>query len=167
MLSLAHLLYHLFQQPTIAEEAQKAITDAIHHVNMDKVFKENYIFFSLLRLDVMEPRSHLQVYNLYKLWPKLKDVIDRESFDMLFSHECQKKNLPAGEYDLDSAFSKAQKEWSVELMVATAEHILQRIEDKTFSKPIAFWHEGLICVDRNVCVKYSDLLYDDYIREMA
>ena len=167
MLSLRELLYHLLQQPTIVEEAKKAMTDAIHHVNMDKVFKENYIFFSVLRLDVLEPRLHFQVLELPKLWLKLKDVIDRESFDTLFFQECQKQNLPAEEYDLDSAFLKAHKEWCEELIVATAEHILQRIEDKTFSKPVAFYVNGQILVEEIVCEKYRRLLYDNYIREMS
>lgn len=167
MLSLTQLLYHIFQpESTIAEEAVKALTDAIHHVKMDQVFKEKYTFFAFLRLDILEPKYHLQVYNLHELWPKLNDVIDRETFFRFFSQECQELNLSAEEYDLDSAFLKAQNEWAVELMVATADFILKWNENKVISTPVASWQHGHICVDQNVCTQYRDRLFDDYNRDM-
>ncbi len=159
MLSLAQLLSHLFhqqQQLNIVEEARKALTNAIHHLKMDQVFKENYTFVAFLRLDILEPKYHLQVSNLPELWTKLNDVINRETFSQLFSLECQELNLSADEYDLNSAFLKAQNEWAVELMVTTAEYILKWNEDRVISTPVATWHHGQICVDQNICTKYRD-----------
>ena len=112
MLSLMQLLFGQFHQSTIVKEASKALTDAIYHIKMDQVFKENYVFYAFLRLDDVEPVYQRQVYNLSHLWHKLDDVIDRDEFAASFNMHCEHLNLPAVDYDMDIAFHKAQHEWA-------------------------------------------------------
>ena len=56
MLSLMYILY----QPC-SLDAKKALTEAIQHINMDKVFKENYKMFVFDRLPLIEPVYQRQV----------------------------------------------------------------------------------------------------------
>lgn len=158
MLSLTQLLYHLFHHTPIAVEAVKALTDAIHHIKMDELFKENYTFFAFLRLDDIEPVYQRQVHDLPELWSQLDNVIERDQFFVSFSMDCEQLNLPAEEYDMDAAFHKAQSEWAQELMVSTANYILKWNEDKHITTQVASWQNGQICVDTSVCNKYRDWL---------
>ena len=89
---------------------------------MDKVFKENYKMFVFDRLPLIEPVYQRQVHDLPQLWSKVE--VDREEFFLAFSSECRELDLPFAEYDLDSAFVKAQTEWAEGLMVATADQIV-------------------------------------------
>ncbi len=164
MMSLMQLLF--FKQPTIAEEVSKILTNTIQHIKMDEVFKNNYTFFAFLRLDNIEPRWQVQVRDLHKLWSKLVDVINRDDLSTIFIMECQELDLPVDEYDLDDAFHKAQNEWAQELMVSTADYILRWNEDKVISTQVASWHDGHICVDVTVCVKYRDWVFHDDLSDM-
>ena len=77
---------------------------------MDKVFKENYKMFVFDRLPLIEPVYQWQVHDLPQLWSKVDDLIDREEFCLAFAFQCNRLELPFTEYDLDSAFEKAQTE---------------------------------------------------------
>ena len=158
MLSLMQLLYHQFYPSTIAKEAAKALTDALYHIKMDQVFKENYVFYAFLRLDDVEPVYQRQVHDLPQLWHQLDDVIDRDEFAASFRMHCEHLNLPAEDYDLDIAFFKAQHEWAGELMQATANYILTWNENRKITTPVASLQNGRICVDTSLCVKYRDWL---------
>ena len=132
---------------------------------MDGVFKESYTFFAFLQLDMIEPVWQHQVRDLPELWYQLNDAIDRDRFFKCFSMKCQQRHLPVEEYDLDSAFHKAQNDWAQELMVATADYILKWYEDCTFSTPVASWRDGHICVDQSVCAKYREWFFVDYVSD--
>lgn len=150
----------LFYKPkTVAEEVSNILTSAIQHTKMDEIFKNNYIFFAFLRLDRVEPMWQYQVRELHELWPKLVDVIDRDDISTIFTMECQEVGLPVEEYDLDSAFLKAQNEWAQELMVATANCILRWNENKVITTPVACWHNGRIFVDIIVCDRYRGFFF--------
>ena len=109
MLSLMTLLF--YKQQTVAEEVSQILSGAIQHINMDEEFKEHYIFSAFLHLDKIEPLWQIQVRDLHKLWPKLVDVIDQDEFASIFRVCCETEELPVEDYDLDSAFHKAQNEF--------------------------------------------------------
>ena len=44
---------------------------------------------------------------------------------VIIFRDCKELDLPLKQYDLDSAFQKAQTEWAEEIMVATADYILK------------------------------------------
>ena len=87
-------MYILHQPCSIFEDAKKALTGAIQHINVDKVF--------------IDPVYQRQVHNLPQLWSKVDDLIDREKFCLAFASQCNRLELPFTEYDLDSALEKAQ-----------------------------------------------------------
>ena len=97
------------------EDAKKALTEAIQHINMDK---ENYKMFVFDRLPLIEPVYQREVHDLPQLWSKADDLIDRKDFFLAFASQCNRLELPFNEYDMDSAFEKAQTEWA-EDMIAT------------------------------------------------
>ena len=156
------LMYILYQPCSIFEDAKKALTEAIQHINMDKVFKENYKMFVFDRLPLIEPVYQRQVHDLPQLWSKVDDLIDREEFFLAFASQC--KELPFTEYDLDSAFEKAQTEWAEDIMIATADFILKWYEEDITTQ-VAFWDNGHIQVDTHVCI-YRDWLMNNYLSEL-
>ena len=158
-------MYILYQPCSIFEDAKKALTKAIQHINMDKVFKENYKMFVFDRLPLIEPVYQRQVHDLPQLWSKVE--VDREEFFLAFSSECRELDLPFAEYDLDSAFVKAQTEWAEDLMVATADQIVKWFEDEDIPSQVAFWDNGHICVDTTLCVKYRDWSMMNYLSELG
>ena len=103
------LMYILYQPCTIFEYAKKALTEAMQHINMDKVFKDNYKMLVFDRLPLIEPVYQRQVHDLPQLWSKV-DLIDQEEFFLAFASQCEE--LPFTEYDPYSAFKKAQTEWT-------------------------------------------------------
>ena len=155
----------MFQQPSIAKEAGKALTQALHHINMDEVFKDNYKMFVFDRLPLIEPVYQRQVHDLPQLWSKVDDPIDREEFFLVFASQCRELDLPFAEYDLDSAFVKAQTEWAEDLMVATADLIVKWYEDEDIPSQVTFWDNGHICVDTTLCVKYRDWSMMNYLSD--
>ena len=46
----------------------------------------------------------------------MDDLIDRKEFFLSFASQCEE--LPFTEYELDSAFEKAQTEWAEDIMIA-------------------------------------------------
>ena len=68
LLSLIQLLHHLFQQPSIAKEDGKALTQALQHINMDQMFKDNYRTFAFAGLSFIEPMYQRQVHDLPEMW---------------------------------------------------------------------------------------------------
>ena len=167
MLSLMQLLHHLFQQTSIAKEARKALTQALQHINMDQVFKDNYRTFAFAGLSFIEPKYQRRVYDLPQLWDKVDQWINRDDFFLSFSSECRELDLPFAEYDLDSAFVKPQTEWAEDLMVATADQIVKWFEDEDIPSQVAFWDNGHICVDTTLCVKYRDWSMMNYLSELG
>ena len=73
-------MYILRQPCNICEDAKKALTEAIEHINMDKVFKDNYKMFVFDRIHLIEPVYQRQSHDLPQLWSKVDDLIDREEF---------------------------------------------------------------------------------------
>ena len=62
-MKMLSLMYILYQPCNIFEDATKALTEAIQHINMDKVFKENYKMFVFDRLPLIEPVYQRQVHD--------------------------------------------------------------------------------------------------------
>lgn len=166
MLSLMHILHQLFQPSTMARSAATALIEAIQHIKMDDVFKFNYRVFAFSILPEIEPESYRQVHDLPQLWERVNDLINRDEFYLAFSSECQELDLPFPDYDLDSAFIKAQTEWAEEIMVATADYIVKWEEDEDISEQVAFWKNGRIQVDTNLCKHYGDWLKNNYVAQM-
>ena len=84
----------------------------------------------------------------------------------LFSRDCKELDLPFKQYDLDSAFEKAQTEWAGEIMVATADYLLKWNENEIITTQVAFWKNGQIHVNTNVCKVYRDWLMDNHLSEL-
>ena len=74
MLSLMYILHH---PCSIFEDAKKALIEAIQHINMDKVFKDNYKMFLFDRIPLIEPVHQRQVHDLPQLLSKADYLIDR------------------------------------------------------------------------------------------
>ena len=99
MLSLMHVLF----QPSIVNEAAKALAEAIESINMDKttdknmemedIFKQTYTTFAFSRLPLLEPNINRQVHDLPKLWEEVDQLIDRDDFHLAFASHCKQKNL--------------------------------------------------------------------------
>ena len=153
MLSLMYMLY----QPC-------SIFEAIQHINMDKVFKENYKMFVFDRLPLIKPVYQRQVQDLSQLWSKVDDLIDREELFLAFASQCNRLEIPFIEYDLDSAFEKAQTEWA-ENIITTADFILMWYEEDITTQ-VAFWDNGHNQVDTHVCKLYRDWLMNSYLSEL-
>jgi len=135
-------------------------------MTMDEVFKHNYKIYAFARLPRVEPVTERQVHDLPQLWNKVDKEIDRKEFLSSFSSVCKQLDLPFKEYDLDSAFEKAQTEWAEEIMVATADQLLKWNEDEIIKTQVAFWKNGQIHVHTNVCKVYRDWLMVNYMSEL-
>ena len=161
-----YILNQIFQPYTIVTEAAKALTEALQHIKMDEVFKDNYMIFAFERLPLIEPVCERQVHDLPQLWNKVDNLIDRDEFFLSFSSHCKQLDLPFTQYDLDSAFEKAQTEWAGEIMVATADFLLKWNEDLDILTQVACWINGHIHVDTNVCTLYRDWLMNNHLSEL-
>ena len=95
----------------------------------------------------------------------MDDLIYREEFFLAFASQCNRLELPFTEYDLDSAFEKAQIEWAEDIMIATADFILKWYEE-IITIQAAFWENGHIQVDTHVCNLYRDWLVNNYLSEL-
>ena len=78
MCSLMYILNQILQPITIVTDAAKALTEALHHMKMDEVFKHNYKIYAFARLPRVEPVSERQVHDLPQLWNKVDKEIDRD-----------------------------------------------------------------------------------------
>ena len=173
MLSLMHILF----QPSIANEAAKALAEAIESINMDgttdkhmemeDIFKQTYTSFAFSRLPLLEPNNNRQVHDLPKLWEEVDQLIDRDDFHLAFASHCKQLDLPHAEFDLTSAFIKAQIDWACDLMLQTANFILRWNEDVAILSQAAFWEDGNIIVDTTKCKKYKEWLINNYLCELT
>ena len=176
------LLNHLFQKPSIAEEARIALTEAIESMTMDNdtgsemldqdikmesIFKQTYTTFAFSKLPLIEPDTNRQVHDLPQLWEKVDQLIDRDEFFLSFAVHCKELDLPFMELDLDSAFIKAQAEWAEDIMISTANFILKWNEDVMLYSQVAFWEDGHIIVDTTKCTTYRDWLINNYLCELT
>ena len=167
MLSLLHVLHQYFQPVTdIARSGATALIEAVQHIKMDEVFKTNYSVFAFAKLPLIEPEYQRQVHDLPQLWESVDDLINRDEFYLSFSSECQELDLPFPDYDLDSAFIKAQTEWAEEIMVATADYIVKWYEDDIIIDQVASWKNGRIEVNTDLCKNYGDWLKNNYVPQI-
>ena len=79
---------------------------------MDAVFKDNYKIFVFAKLSNLEPESELQVRHIRQIWNVVGNLIDRNEFYSIFSFECAELTLPYENYDMETAFENANKEWA-------------------------------------------------------
>lgn len=167
MLSLLNILYQYLQPTTVmARNAATALIEAIQHIKMDEVFKTNYTIFAFSKLPNIEPEYQRQVHDLPQLWSQVDGLVDRDEFYLAFSSECQELDLPFPNYDLNSAFIKAQTEWAQELMTATADYIVKWEEDDEIKDQVAFWKNDRIEVDTNLAKKYGEWLKNNYVPQI-
>ena len=155
------------------QNAVKALVEGINRVNienetcadqenMENIFKVTYSTFAFSKLPSIEPNIHRQVHDLPKLWEKMDHLIDPDDFFRLFAAHCKELDLPFMEFNLTSAFVKAQMEWAQDIMLQTADYILKWNEDEIIASQVAFWKDGQISVDTMKCRKYKDwLLHND------
>ena len=169
MLSLMHILF----QPSIANEAAKALAEAIESINMDgttdkhmemeDIFKQTYTSFAFSRLPLLEPNNNRQVHDLPKLWEEVDQLIDRDDFHLAFASHCKQLDLPHEDFNLEYAFNEAQGKWAQDIMLQTADFILRWNEDDAIPEKVVFWNDGHIIVDTTVCKKYMEWLVFDTI----
>ena len=117
---------------------------------MDAVFKDNYKIFAFAKLTPV-PDWKLQVQHIRQLWNAVGKLIDRDEFYSLFSSECAKLALPYENYDMETAFEKANKEWAMELMVLVVDRILKWSDDIPLDATIVTQENETILIDLSAC----------------
>ena len=133
-----------------------------HDIEMENIFKDIYSTFIFSIIPSIEPNVYHQVHHLPQLFEKVEKLIDRDDFFLSFTIHCKELDLPFMEFDLTSAFVKAQREWAQDIMIQTADLILKWYENEIITSQVAFWEDGQINVDSVKCKNYKDwLLHND------
>ena len=123
---------------------------------MDAVFKDIYKVFAFSKLPNLEPEWELQVQHIRQLWNAVRNLIDRDKFYSLFSSACAELALPYENYNMETAFENANKEWATELMVLVADRILKLYDDDIpLDATIVTQENETILIDLSVCRLYS------------
>ena len=86
-----------------------------------------------------------QVVLIDQYWNTVLDSIGLHELREFFNNCCEKENLPAEEYNLFEALTRAKNEWRVEMMTAAANNLAYDFTDYEvpYQSKLVKWNENL------------------------